>query len=165
MIPVVKKELLCPCGGCPASLAITESATFNWASASCPVCGQWRVEFEAGSIARDSDECQALAQKAWAKSPQAVIAAQQSELEILRSASKAVIDRWETPSAAESIAELRSALGGSNGEWQLVPVELTADMVNEVDCFVNNEDDVTALWHLLLRAAPRIGMKRSATAA
>lgn len=49
-------------------------------------------------------------------------------------------------------------------QWQLVPVEPTAEMAGTVDCFVNHPEDAAAIYRVMLAAAPSpVQVKREFT--
>lgn len=60
----------CPCGVIPKELAITGNSNFvKYAYVYGDCCGEWEIEFRTQYKDLESDECMALAIKAWNEAP------------------------------------------------------------------------------------------------
>lgn len=62
----------CPCGKIPNSLFVSYTESQKWANVCGSCCSEWMIEFGTNYHRLDSDECMALAVKAWNNAPRGV---------------------------------------------------------------------------------------------
>ncbi len=59
----------CPCGETPTTLIIIDSGSAKWAYVCGDCCGEWNIEFRTQYFPLATEECMALAKKAWNRVP------------------------------------------------------------------------------------------------
>jgi hypothetical protein len=156
----------CPCGKTPESLYIEgDGRASRWAMADGNCCGIWHIVFGRNNSEIDSDECIALAEKAWKEAPRgdsevrynsedrliATIARLEAEIALARDRANALGDKIKaaaTIMTGNIVSDQVDWMGDASAIRIKYASDLTANRIKsqafDMALWVRDEADTTA---------------------